>query len=161
MQRRTSTRLCKWNFSTTFAVRLRRITSQQSFSARNGEIELANKLHSAKFTEAIEIEPTNHILYSNRSAAYASKKEWASAFEDAEKVTQIKPDWAKGWGRKGAALHGKGDLIGALDAYEEGLKLDPNNTQNKSGLASVKRAIDAEAKEGKSMLDGKGIQELC
>jgi len=45
-------------------------------------------------------------------------------------------------------MHGKGDLIGALDAYEEGLKLDPNNAQNKSGLASVKRAIDAEAKEG-------------
>jgi stress-induced-phosphoprotein 1 len=46
-------------------------------------------------------------------------------------------------------MHGKGDLIGALDAYEEGLKLDPNNAQNKSGLASVKRAIDAEAKDGK------------
>jgi stress-induced-phosphoprotein 1 len=68
---------------------------------------------------------------------------------DAEKVTEIKPDWAKGWGRKGAALHGKGDLIGALDAYEEGLKHDPNNAQNQAGLASVKRAIDAEAKEGK------------
>jgi len=88
-------------------------------------------------------------LYSNRSAAYASKKDYEHALTDAEKVTEIKPDWAKGWGRKGAALHGKGDLIGALDAYEEGLKHDPNNAQNKAGLASVKRAIDAEAKEGK------------
>ncbi|KAL2063534.1 hypothetical protein VTL71DRAFT_5339 [Oculimacula yallundae] len=101
----------------------------------------------SKFTEAIEIEPTNHILYSNRSAAYASKKEYQQALEDADKVTEIKPDWAKGWGRKGAAKHGLGDLIGAMDAYEEGLKLDPNNAQNKSGLASVKRAIDAEARE--------------
>ena len=67
---------------------------------------------------------------------------------DANKVTEIKPDWAKGWGRKGAAQHGLGDLVAAHDAYEEGLKLDPNNAQNKSGLASVKRAIDAEAKEG-------------
>jgi stress-induced-phosphoprotein 1 len=104
---------------------------------------------SEKFTQAIEIEPTNHILYSNRSAAYASKKDYESALKDADKVTEIKPDWAKGWGRKGAAKHGLGDLIGALDAYEEGLKLDQNNAQNKSGLASVKRAIDAEAKEGK------------
>jgi hypothetical protein len=39
-------------------------------------------------------------------------------------------------------------LVGALDAYEEGLKLDPNNAVNKSGLAAVKRAIDAEAKAG-------------
>ncbi|CAG8980559.1 hypothetical protein HYALB_00002557 [Hymenoscyphus albidus] len=99
-----------------------------------------------KFTQAIEIEPTNHIFYSNRSAAYASKKDYQHALEDANKVTEIKPDWAKGWGRKGAASHGLGDLMGAYEAYEEGSKLDPNNATNKSGLASVKRAIDAEAK---------------
>ena len=87
-----------------------------------------------------------------RSAAYASKKDYEHALEDANKVTEIKPDWAKGWGRKGAAHHGLGDLLAAHDAYEEGLKLDPNNAQNKSGLASVKRAIDAEAKAGKFSL---------
>ena len=70
--------------------------------------------------------------------------------QDAEKTTEIKPDWAKGWGRKGAAMHGLGDLIGALDAYEEGLKVDPNNAQNKKGLDAVKQAIDLEAKEGES-----------
>lgn len=46
-------------------------------------------------------------------------------------------------------MHGLGDLLGANDAYEEGLKIDPNNAQNKSGLASVKRAIEAEARDGK------------
>ncbi|TKA67030.1 hypothetical protein B0A49_07166 [Cryomyces minteri] len=100
-----------------------------------------------KFTQAIEAEPTNHVLYSNRSGAHASLKDFDKALEDANKVTEIKPDWAKGWGRKGAALHGTGDLIGALDAYEEAVKLDPANAQAKSGLASVQRAIDAEAKE--------------
>ena len=113
---------------------------------------------SDKFTQAIAIQPDNHILYSNRSAAYASKRDYQNALDDANKVTEIKPDWAKGWGRKGAAQHGLGDLIGALDAYEEGLKLDPNNAQNKSGLASVKRAIDAEAKEGKLEIPGNRTQ---
>lgn len=103
---------------------------------------------SSKFTEAIEIDPKNHILYSNRSAAYASKKDYQNALADAEQVTTIKPDWAKGWGRKGAALHGTGDLVGATDAYEEGLRLDPENAANKSGLASVKRAVEAEMREG-------------
>lgn len=36
-------------------------------------------------------------------------------------------------------------LVGANDAYEEALKLDPSNAQAKSGLAAVKRAIDAES----------------
>ncbi|CAI6081430.1 unnamed protein product [Clonostachys chloroleuca] len=98
-----------------------------------------------KFTQAIALQPENHILYSNRSAAYASKKEWDNALRDAEKTTEIKPDWAKGYGRKGAALHGKGDLVAAHDAYEAGLKQDPNNAQLKSGLASVDKAIEHEA----------------
>lgn len=35
--------------------------------------------------------------------------------------------------------------VGAIDAYEEALKLDANNAQAKSGKASVQKAIDAEA----------------
>lgn len=42
-------------------------------------------------------------------------------------------------------MHGLGDFLGAHDAYKEGLKLDPNNAQNKQGLAAVKRAIEAKA----------------
>lgn len=43
-------------------------------------------------------------------------------------------------------MHGVGDLVGAVDAFEEALKLDPNNAQAKSGLDAVRRAIDAEAR---------------
>ncbi|KAL2891048.1 Heat shock protein STI1 [Ceratocystis lukuohia] len=108
----------------------------------------------AKFTEAIAIDSSNHILYSNRSAAYASKKDWTNALNDATKTTELKPDWAKGWGRKGAALHGKGDLVGANDAYEAGLKVDPNNAQLKSGLESVTKAMQSEV--GGSPVPGLG-----
>ncbi|TQV96301.1 heat shock protein [Cordyceps javanica] len=103
---------------------------------------------SDKFTQAIAIQPENHILYSNRSAAYASKRDWDAALKDAEKTTEIKPDWPKGWGRKGAALHGKGDLLGANDAYEEGLKHDSGNAQLKSGLAAVEKSMMQESGGG-------------
>ena len=77
-----------------------------------------------KFSKAIEIEPTNHVLYSNRSGAYASKKEFSKALEDATKTTEIKPDWAKGYGRKGAALHGTGDLRMSWASIASSLKTD-------------------------------------
>ena len=38
------------------------------------------------FTKAIELDPQNHVLFSNRSAAKAGKKEWTAALEDAEAV---------------------------------------------------------------------------
>lgn len=68
------------------------------------------KFSSDKFSRAIELEPTNHVLYSNRSGAYASLKDFDKALADANKTTEMKPEWAKGWGRKGAALHGTNDL---------------------------------------------------
>lgn len=37
--------------------------------------------------------------------------------------------------------------MGATDAFEEALKLDPNNAQAKSGLDAVRRAIESEARE--------------
>lgn len=64
------------------------------------------------FSQAIELDQNNHVLYSNRSGAYASLKDFSHALDDANKVTELKPDWAKGWTRKGAALHGQGNLGG-------------------------------------------------
>ncbi|KAF3925180.1 hypothetical protein ABW20_dc0102594 [Dactylellina cionopaga] len=96
------------------------------------------------FSQAIDVDPTNHVLYSNRSGSHASLKNFNEALSDATKCTEIKPDWSKGWSRKGAALHGTGDLIGAIDAYEEALKLDANNAQAKQGLQSVTDAIRRE-----------------
>jgi stress-induced-phosphoprotein 1 len=65
---------------------------------------------SEKFTQAIALEPENHILYSNRSAVYSAQNEYQKALEDAEKAITIKPDWSKGQLRKGAAYRGLGDL---------------------------------------------------
>ena len=109
---------------------------------------------SEKFSQAIELDPTNHVLYSNRSGAYASLRQFDKALEDANKTTELKPDWVKGWGRKGAALHGQGDLVGAKDAYDEALKLEPTNAQAKSGLEAVERAIQAEADEDGATFGG-------
>ncbi len=47
------------------------------------------------YTEAIEKDPQNHVLYSNRSAAYAKKEQFEGALKDAERTIEIKSDWAK------------------------------------------------------------------
>lgn len=48
-------------------------------------------------------EPTNHILFSNRSAAYASLRMWDKAIADGNECVRLRPDWAKGYCRLGAA----------------------------------------------------------
>lgn len=38
------------------------------------------------FSQAIKLEPTNHVLWSNRSGAWVGKKQWTEALADAEEV---------------------------------------------------------------------------
>ncbi|TPX57936.1 hypothetical protein SpCBS45565_g06587 [Spizellomyces sp. 'palustris'] len=105
----------------------------------SGQFDEAIKL----FSQAIEMDPSNHVLYSNRSAAYASLKDYQNALQDAEKTVQLKPDWARGYSRQGAALHGLGDLVAAGDAYKAGLKIEPNNAQLQKSLDDVEAAMAA------------------
>lgn len=90
------------------------------------------------FTQAIEIDPNNHVLYSNRSACYAKMEKGNESLQDANKTVELKPDWAKGWGRKGAAHHLLGQLEEAAEAYKKGLELDPQNTALRQGYQDVK-----------------------
>jgi len=99
----------------------------------------------ASFTLAIEADGTNHVYYSNRSAAHAAAERWTEALADAEKTTEMKPDWAKGYARKGAALFGMRELERAKEAYEEGLKREPDNAMLKSGLDDVAMVMSRKA----------------
>lgn len=65
----------------------------------------------------------------------------AKALEDAEACIAANPSWAKGFSRKGAALHKLQRLTEAVAAYEEGLKIDPANAALKSGLEDAQRAM--------------------
>ncbi|CAA7403622.1 unnamed protein product [Spirodela intermedia] len=92
------------------------------------------------FTAAIDLAPTNHVLYSNRSAANASLHRYAEALADAEKTVELKPDWPKGYGRLGASLVGLESFDDAVSAYRKGLEIEPHNEALKAGLSDAQAA---------------------
>ncbi|KAG9053986.1 Hsp90 cochaperone [Serendipita sp. 407] len=110
------------------------------------------------FGQAIALDPSNHVLYSNRSAAYAGKKDWDNALSDADKCVSLNPKWSKGYVRKGAALHGARKYDEAIAAYEDGLKVE-DTPALKKGLEEVQHAKEAEEAEGASAGLGKMFQD--
>ena len=71
----------------------------EALKKQGNDAVAAGKLDDAiKFyTEAINLNTTSnlHVLYSNRSAAYAKANRYAKALEDADEVIEKKPDWPK------------------------------------------------------------------
>lgn len=93
------------------------------------------------YTKAIDIDGSNHVFYSNRSAAYTKKGDYENALKDARKTVNLKKDWGKGYSRLGASLSYLGKYDEALEAYKDGLKVEPENAQLKQGVQETEAKL--------------------
>ncbi|XP_044737970.1 tetratricopeptide repeat protein 28 [Chrysoperla carnea] len=95
------------------------------------------------YTDALQLDPTNHILYSNRSAARLKQGQFSLALQDATRARELCPTWPKAYFRQGVALQCLGRHGEALAAFSAGLAQEPQNTQLLSALveASVKSPL--------------------
>jgi stress-induced-phosphoprotein 1 len=100
------------------------------------------------YTKAIALDATDHIFFSNRSAAYLSNGDAINALKDSEQCIKLKSDWPKGFSRKGAALHSLRRYDDAIMAYQAGLAIAPTDAGLKSGLEEVKKAQASQSPRG-------------
>ena len=105
------------------------------------------------YTKAIDADGTNHVYYSNRSAAHLKANNPTLALEDAESCINLSNakdgvSFSKGYSRKGAALHAMKRYGDAVAAYEDGLKRYENDPALMKGLEEVKRDRDRSAAGG-------------
>merc|ERR1712151_166895 len=106
----------------------------------NAALQVKNySLAIEHYTSAINIDGTNHLLYSNRSAAYLSKGDAQNALDDANVCLGLNPNFSKGFSRKGAALHTLKRYNDAITTFKEGLSKFPNDKVLKNGLENVER----------------------
>ena len=83
------------------------------------------------------MDPTNHVLLSNRSAAYVGLEQFSKALDDANACLQSKPDFVKGYSRKAYAYVQLKQPGFAEAAYREGLAREKHNAALKQGLESI------------------------
>ncbi|KAG9129735.1 hypothetical protein Leryth_015432 [Lithospermum erythrorhizon] len=66
---------------------------------------------------------------SNRAAAFLNLVKLSKALADAEKTISLKPEWEKGYFRKGCVLEAMERYDDALAAFEIALKLNPKSSE--------------------------------
>jgi len=95
------------------------------------------------YTEAVRRQPDNYVNYSNRAVCYIKLMAPSEALKDAEKCIELNPNFAKGYLRKGQAHALMKENQKALEAYDLGLKLDPNNAEIKASIQKVMGQINS------------------
>jgi len=139
----------------------KKLTAEQLAEANRLKDE-GNKLFSAndfraaihKFTQAIAIDDTNEVFYSNRSAASASLglkdsdiKLLEAAVNDGKKCLELKPDWGKGYSRLAHAYMSQKNYVEAAKVYATGVAKDPTNQLLTDGLVSAQKQIKMQKEE--------------
>lgn len=86
---------------------------QSNAACQNGDFNTAVAL----YTDALSLDPGNHIIYSNRSAARLKQGQFSLALQDATKARELRPQWPKAYFRQGVALQCLGRYGEALSAF--------------------------------------------
>eukprot|EP00668_Euglena_longa_P040043 GGOE01052065.1.p1 GENE.GGOE01052065.1~~GGOE01052065.1.p1 ORF type:complete len:206 (+),score=76.20 GGOE01052065.1:148-765(+) len=120
----------------------KRVQSMEKFKAQGNKVfEAGECSKSAKFyTLAISFQPHNHVLFSNRSASYYNLRRLYHALADASHCVALKPDWPKGYFRKGATLVLLERFAEAKTVLEQGLRLDPKNNDLRNAMKQLEKA---------------------
>ncbi|KAI7730107.1 hypothetical protein M8C21_033313 [Ambrosia artemisiifolia] len=84
------------------------------------------------YTQAIDFDPSDATLFSNRSLCWMRLGQADRALTDAQACRELRPNWQKAWYREGSALRLMQACIKfdeAANAFYEGVKLDPENME--------------------------------
>ncbi|KHN10072.1 serine/threonine-protein phosphatase 5-like [Glycine soja] len=84
---------------------------------------------AALYTQAIKQDPSNPTLYSNRAAALLQLDKLNKALDDAEMTIKLKPQWEKGYFRKGSILEAMKRYDDALAAFQIALQYNPQSQE--------------------------------
>jgi tetratricopeptide (TPR) repeat protein len=102
------------------------------------------------YTYATEMDPNNHIYFTNRSFAYYKMGENEKSHRDADKSVKKNPQWAKGYYRAGMALMELNRAAEAHESFKQAMNIDPSNKDFKA------QCVKAKAK----MMEGMSVGEI-
>jgi tetratricopeptide (TPR) repeat protein len=99
------------------------------------------------YTEAINRNPDDPKLYSNRAACYTKLAAFDLGLKDCDMCIKLDEKFIKGWIRKGKILQGMQQPSKALTAYQKALEIDPTNGEANEGYRACTMAVHSNPEE--------------
>lgn len=150
-------RECEWRLSPQERAEARRhegnalykaaqgVAKERGPSSLSGAAESLQHYQAAivKYSEGLSFAPNDHRLRSNRALCYAAVKDWGRSREDALLVTQLKPDFMKGWFSLAKAYWKEGSPVAAQKELDKALHLIPGNKELLALQSDIREHMEA------------------
>ena len=114
-----------------FTVETYRLLGNRAVQKGNGE----DAIHF--YSQALELDGRNHVLLSNRAAAYMLVNGFKDALLDAQRCINLAPKYARGYSRKASALKGLQRWGDARQVYRHALAMFPEDPGLLKGFAEM------------------------
>jgi len=119
------------------------------------------KLALEYYSQAIALEPNNHIHFSNRSLCYFNLNQFDKALDDAQKCIDINQRWGKGYQRRGQAEYRLNKIWESFASYSFGSILDPLNETIKSELQEIFKVVKEKFSSSlMNLMSNQSVQKL-
>ncbi|KAM3965573.1 uncharacterized protein ACR2FA_000423 [Aphomia sociella] len=132
-------------------------SSIEEFKTKGNECVKEGKFIEAvlHYTQAIKMDPSNYVLYSNRSFAFLKLDQHYLSLQDANETVRLQPQWAKGYFRRAEVEAASGLHDEAIISYTRALQLEPHNPKL---IESIQNITDMQNKKQK---DNQNIIWIC
>jgi stress-induced-phosphoprotein 1 len=91
----------------------------------------------AAYTKSVEVDPTYHASYSNRSQAHFNMGNWAEAAADGYQCMKVNPEFVKGYHRAANALHSANKIEESYQVIETASKRGYRTNRDLNSLYDV------------------------
>eukprot|EP00842_Homolaphlyctis_polyrhiza_P003171 jgi/Hompol1/3855/HPOL_003373-RA len=92
----------------------------------------------AKYGDALSLNPTDSTILSNACQTALKLDNLPLAKDFAERCVAFRPDWGKGWYRKGMVAMRQKLYVEAVQAFQQGLSCSPDDAELKRVMAEAK-----------------------
>uniref|UniRef100_A0A673NAQ2 Serine/threonine-protein phosphatase n=1 Tax=Sinocyclocheilus rhinocerous TaxID=307959 RepID=A0A673NAQ2_9TELE len=99
------------------------------------------------YTEALELNPSNAVYYSNRSLAYLRTECYGYALGDATRALELDKNYIKGYYRRATSNMALGKFKAALKDYETVVRVRPNDKDAKMKYQECNKIVKQKAFE--------------
>ena len=104
--------------------------------------------------------PSSHVFLSNRAAALLSLKRYGGAATDARRAIALAPTFGKAHARLGQALYFQKDFASAIQAYQDALQFEPDNSVTVTYLEKAKIKREKQIRKEERRQAGEDVQSI-